>query len=111
MTDFEKNSQESKSPESDQWISAPDPDEGKLTGSDIAKGVAGFAAELGSDLLQTLLSVVILVVCPGLGLLIGFFIDGGSISTIGTTTIILGVIGLAIGFFVNHKRGHSVLFF
>lgn len=95
----------------EQWISAPDPDEGKLTGGDIARGVGGVAAEVGADLLQTVLSIAILAGCLGLGLLIGFFIDGGSIMTMGGATVILGVIGLIAGFVINHKRGHSVFFF
>lgn len=108
MTNFD---QESRNLGDGQWITAPDPDEDKLTGSDIAKGVAGFAAEVGVGLLQTLLSFVILGVCLGVGAFIGFFLDGGSIVTMGTMTIVLALIGLAAGFIINYKRGYTVFFF
>lgn len=108
MTDSTKDP---KSAGDDQWITAPDPDEGKLTASDIAKGVGGVAAELGMDALQTLFSWAILLGCTALGLLIGFYIDGGSIWTVGGATIFLPMVGFVIGFVINYRRGHSVFFF
>lgn len=100
-----------KNLENEQQMSAHESEENKITGADIARGAGDLALEFGSDLLQGILSVVILIACCGLGMLIGFFIDGGSIQLMGAMTIILGLVGLVIGFIINFKRGYSVFFY
>lgn len=79
----------------------------KITASDVAKGVGGFAAGLGVEMIQHILSWVILGGGLLVGALIGRAIDGGSA---GGATLTGAIVGVVVGFIINWKRGYVAFF-
>lgn len=80
----------------------------KVTASDVAKGVGGVAAELGVEMLQQILSWVILGGTTIFGAFIGRAIDGGNA---GEALIVGIIVGFIVGIIINYKRGYLTFFY